>query len=76
MIENLKVRFVRKPQDLDDVLASDDRAAMLFHVRAEVGGRALEIDYLLLACIRSGAVTEIWTLPLDPAKLAAFFRLA
>jgi ketosteroid isomerase-like protein len=61
---------------LDDVLASDERTAMVFHVRARVGPRTLEVDYLLLAQVKGGRVTEIWTLPLDPGKLASFFQLA
>jgi len=61
---------------LDDVLASDHHAAMVFHVRAQVAARTLEVDYLLLAHVKGGAVTEIWTLPLDPVKLASFFQLA
>lgn len=61
---------------LDDVLVSDDRFAMVFHVRAEVSGRGYETDYLLLARVAGGRATEIWTLPLDPSSLAAFFGRA
>jgi ketosteroid isomerase-like protein len=61
---------------LDDVLVSEERVSMVFHVHAQVASRAIEIDYLLLGRIRSGRVAEIWTLPLDPAALAAFFGLA
>ena len=60
---------------LDDVLVSDERVAMVFHVRAQVVSRSVEVDYLLLAAIRHERVTEIWTLPLDPAALATFFKL-
>ncbi|MCC6639773.1 MAG: nuclear transport factor 2 family protein [Deltaproteobacteria bacterium] len=58
---------------LDDVLASADRVAMVFHVHAKVAARAIEIDYLLLARVKGGRAAEIWTLPLDPSALAAFF---
>lgn len=61
---------------LDDVLASEERVAMVFHVRAQVASRTIEIDYLLLASVKGGRAAEIWTLPLDPAALAAFFGLA
>jgi ketosteroid isomerase-like protein len=61
---------------LDDLLASDARVAMLFHVRAQVAARSLEVDYLLLAQVAVGRVVEIWTLPLDPVALAAFFKPA
>ncbi len=59
---------------LDDVLTSEERLAMVFHVRAEVSGRGYETDYLLLARVVGGRAAEIWTLPLDPASLEAFFR--
>ncbi len=58
---------------LDDVLVSADRVAMVFHVRVQVASRTIEIDYLLLARVKGGRAAEIWTLPLDPAALAAFF---
>ena len=61
---------------LDDVLVSEERVSMIFHVHAQVGLSAIEIDYLLLARVQSGRAAEIWTLPLDPAALAAFFELA
>lgn len=58
---------------LDDVLVSADRIAMVFHVRAQVASRAIEVDYLLLARVKGGRAVEIWTLPMDPISLAAFF---
>jgi ketosteroid isomerase-like protein len=61
---------------LDDVLVSEERLSMLFHVRAQVASRTIEIDYLLLARVQGGRAEEIWTLPLDPAALATFFGLA
>lgn len=61
---------------LDDVLVSEERVSMVFHVHAQVASRAIEMDYLLLARVQSGRAAEIWTLPLDPAALAAFFDLA
>ena len=59
---------------LDDLLVSDERVSMVFHVRAQVASRTLEVDYLLLARVKGPHVAEIWTLPLDPAALDAFFR--
>lgn len=58
---------------LDDVLVSESRASMLFHISGRVGERRLEVDYQLLACIEAGRVVEVWTMVLDPAPLEAFF---
>jgi ketosteroid isomerase-like protein len=58
---------------LDDLLASESRVSMLFHISARSKGRALEADYQLLARIDAGSVAEIWTTTLDPDALEAFF---
>ena len=58
---------------LIDVLVSDERVLILFHVRLEREGRGIELDYLLLARLRDGLVQEVWTSPLDPAALAKFW---
>src|SRR5512145_1577983 len=41
---------------LVDVLASDERALILFHVSARRGARRLETDYLLIARAAAGRV--------------------
>ena len=56
-----------------DVLASDERALIVFRVNFEQEGRKLVLDYLLLASIRDGLTREVWTSPLDPAALAEFW---
>lgn len=61
---------------LEDVLVSETRVAMVFHVSARAGGRSLELDYQLLARVEKDRVVEIWTLPLQPAVLQAFFSAA
>jgi ketosteroid isomerase-like protein len=58
---------------LVDVLASEQRVLVVFHVRLGIGARRLEVDYLLLARIAGGLAQEIWTAPLEPAALEAFF---
>lgn len=59
---------------LEDLLVSDERALLLFHVHMARGGHSEEFDYQLLARFVGEQVVEIWTAPLDPASLAAFWR--
>ena len=56
-----------------DVLASEERALIVFHVDFEHEGQKLDLDYLLLARIRDGLTHEVWTSPLDPSALAKFW---
>ncbi len=58
---------------LDDILVSDERFAFVFRIRAERGDRQLDVGYQLLARLRDGLVSEVWTAPLDSAALAAFW---
>ena len=58
---------------LIDVLASEERVLLVFHVRLERQGQTVEIDYLLLARIREEVTQEVWTCPLDPDALALFW---
>lgn len=58
---------------LIDVLASEERVLLVFHVRLERQGSAVELDYLLLARVRDGVTQEVWTCPLDPDALALFW---
>ena len=60
---------------LDDLLVSDDRVCMVFHISGSAGGRQLEADYLLLARIGGDRVEEVWTVTLEPAALEAFFGI-
>ncbi len=59
---------------LDDVLASEQRLALLIHVSALREDHKLEVDYQLLARVHRGLVAEIWTAPLDPRALEAFWQ--
>ncbi len=59
---------------LNDVLVSEERVAMVFHVSGQRGPHMLEVDYHLLAHVQDGRVAEVWTMPLDPDTLQAFFE--
>jgi ketosteroid isomerase-like protein len=58
---------------LADVLASDDRALLVFHASFRRDGRVADLDYLLLGRIAKGRVVEMWTTPLDPATIEQFW---
>ena len=58
---------------LVDVLASEERVLIVFHVQIAVGSRRTELDYLLLARVEGVRVAECWTAPLDPDAIEAFW---
>jgi ketosteroid isomerase-like protein len=59
---------------LIDVLASDDRAAVLYRATGRREGRELDIDQLLLFTLREGIVIEVLALPSDQTAFDAFWR--
>ena len=59
---------------LDDVLSSENRIGLVFHVHTERGERKLDLDYSLLARLEDGKVAEIWSSPLDPSALERFWQ--
>jgi ketosteroid isomerase-like protein len=59
--------------ELEDVLASDDRAAALYRARGTRRGRTLELDQVLLFRIQGGLVREVLALPSDPDAFEAFW---
>jgi ketosteroid isomerase-like protein len=61
---------------LTDVMASDNRAALVFDVKTKRSGVTLETSYLLLARISEGRIAEVWTLALDPAGVDEFWKRA
>jgi len=58
---------------LIDVLASDDRAAVLYRASGERNGDRLDLDQLLLFRIEDGLVREVLALPTDPAVFESFW---
>ena len=59
--------------ELQDVLASDERAAALYRARGRRRGRKLELDQVLLFRIEDGLVQEVLALPSDPDAFEAFW---
>jgi ketosteroid isomerase-like protein len=58
---------------LIDVLASDERAAVLYRATGRREGRELDIDQLLLFTLRDGVVVEVLALPSDQMAFDAFW---
>jgi ketosteroid isomerase-like protein len=58
---------------LEDILASEDRALIVFRANLKREGRDLDVGYLLLARIENGRACEVWTAPLDPAAIGIFW---
>lgn len=59
--------------DLVDVLASDARVLLVFRARMKVGAREIQVDYVILARIEARRIVEIWSAPMDPQTLEAFW---
>ena len=59
---------------LDDVLSSDNRMCLVFHVHTERNNLTLDLDYSLLAKLEDGKVAEVWTSPLNPHSLERFWH--
>jgi ketosteroid isomerase-like protein len=58
---------------LIDVLASDDRAAVLYRANGRRGGRELDLDQLLLFTLRAGQAVDVLALPSDQRAFDAFW---
>jgi ketosteroid isomerase-like protein len=58
---------------LIDVLASDERAAVLYRATGRREGRELDIDQVLLFTLRDGIVNEVLALPSDQPAFDAFW---
>jgi ketosteroid isomerase-like protein len=58
---------------LQDVLASEDRAAALYRASGMRRGRRLELDQVLLFRIEDSLVREVLALPGDPEAFDAFW---
>ncbi len=58
---------------LVDILASDARVLLIFRVRIVIGTRDVELDYLVLAEVEDGRLSQIWSAALDPQAIEAFW---
>jgi ketosteroid isomerase-like protein len=59
--------------DLVDVLASDERVLLIFRVRMAIETREIRVEYLILARVQDHRIAEIWSVPLEPQAIEAFW---
>lgn len=59
---------------IEDVLVSDHHVLLVYRVNARRGRRSIDTGQCLLARIEGDKMAEVWTLPLDPAAFAEFWR--
>ena len=59
--------------ELHDVLVSNDHTVALTTIRAERGGKQLQLNLVHVIHAENGKATEIWTQSSDPAGAAEFW---
>lgn len=59
--------------EVEDVMISEEHAAMICHTSAEIGTRVLDTKYLIIATIMSRRIQEITSVPVDPDRAAEFW---
>lgn len=57
-----------------DVMVSNERAAILCHIKSELDGRTLDAEYLLLCRIAHRRIQEVVSLPLQPDRVEEFWQ--
>lgn len=60
--------------DIEDVLVSGQRAAALCHTRSQLGNRVLDARFMLIMEIGDRRVREVTSVPIDPDRVAEFWR--
>jgi uncharacterized protein len=59
--------------ELHDVLVSNDHTVALTTIRAERGGKQLQLNLVHVIHAENGKATEVWTQSSDPAGAAEFW---
>ncbi|HPG24494.1 MAG: nuclear transport factor 2 family protein [Spirochaetaceae bacterium] len=59
--------------EVEDVLVSDEHAAVLCHTTAQRGDRTLDATYLMIVTIAGRRIREVVTVPIDAERAAAFW---
>jgi ketosteroid isomerase-like protein len=60
--------------EIEDVMVSNRRAAVICHSSAEMGDRALDASFLFIATIIDRRIQEVITVPIDPERVAEFWN--
>jgi ketosteroid isomerase-like protein len=59
--------------EIEDVMVSNRRAAVICHSNAEMGERALDASFLFIATIVDRRIQEVVTVPIDPDRVEEFW---
>lgn len=59
--------------EIEDVMVSNRRAAVLCQSTAEFGDRSLDASFLLIATIIDRRIQEVVTVPIDPERVEEFW---
>jgi ketosteroid isomerase-like protein len=59
--------------EVEDVMISNERAAVICHSYLQIGDRVLDADFLVIATIMSRRVQEVTTIPFDQQRVAEFW---
>jgi hypothetical protein len=59
--------------NLNDVMVSHRRAALVCHAYAELGDRVLDADFLVIADILGRRIQELTTIPIEPDRIQQFW---
>lgn len=59
--------------EIEDVMVSHQRVAVICHARASMGDRELDASYLLVATIIGRRIQEVMTVPIDADRVADFW---
>lgn len=60
--------------EIDDVMVSHQRAAVLCTTSAELGDRVLEARYLLVATVADRKIQSVTSVPIDNDRVEAFWH--
>jgi ketosteroid isomerase-like protein len=59
--------------EVEDVMISDERAAVICHSYLQIDDRVLDADFLVIATIISRRVQEVTTIPFDQKSVSDFW---
>ena len=61
--------------EVDDVMVSSERAAMICHTYAELDDRTIDADFVVIAEILGRRIQKITTVPMDPDRVTELWSI-
>lgn len=59
--------------EIEDIMVSNERAALICRAFAEIDERVLDARFMILTVIASRRIQEITSIPIDPNRVAEFW---